>query len=306
VARPAPAASKAIEILNFCAAHPTDSFTLSELGRHLDLNAATAHAILAVLTDSGYLVRHASHKTYALGPAVVALGLAGLERHPVIEVARDEMRRLNAELGVQLVATTVTPTELLFVDRAGRYTGHDPSPRVGERVPLVPPLGSVFLAWAPRAVIDAWLDRLPPGTSDDERELYELSLDFVRRHGYAAGFELATRRELGQALVALTDHPRSADLRASIEALVGRLRNEAYPMTDSTIAQGHHGVSDDGRRSVSYIAAPVFGSTGEVVLALSAIGFTTALSGDEIELVAARMRTATAAITAETHGRAPA
>jgi DNA-binding IclR family transcriptional regulator len=200
---------------------------------------------------------------------------------------------------VQLVATTVTPSELLFVDRAGRYTGHDPSPRVGERVPLVPPLGSVFLAWAARESINAWLDRLPPDISADERELYELSLDFVRRHGYAAGFEVATRRELGQALVALTDNPRSADLRASIEALVGRLRNEAYPMTDSPATDA------DRPRAVSYIAAPVFGSTSEVVLALSAIGFTKPLSGHEIEDIAARLRTATSAITAETHGRVP-
>ena len=61
----------------------------------------------------------------------------------------------------------------------------------------------------------------------------------------------------------------------------------------------------DGARSVSYIAAPVFGSTSEVVLALSAIGFVKPLSGREIEEIATRLRTATSAITAETHGRVP-
>jgi DNA-binding IclR family transcriptional regulator len=295
MARPAPAANRALDILNFLAAHPTESFTLSELARRLDLNSASAHAVLAVLTDAGYLVRHAGHKTYALGPAVVALGNAALERHRVIEVARHEMRRLSDDLDVQIVATAATPTEIVFLERVGRYTATDPSPRVAERVPLVPPLGTVFLAWAPAAAVGAWLDRSDPALGDDERELHRLSLDWVREHGYAVGLENEARAEFGRTLVELTDEPASSDLRDRLEKLVDRLAREPYRPTE---------VASEPFR-VSLVAAPVFGPTGDVVLALSAIGFPEPLDSEALDEIGQRVRRATAAITAETHGRPP-
>ena len=295
MARPAPAANRALEILNFLAAHPTESFTLSELARRLDMNNASAHAVLAVLTDSGYLVRHAAHKTYGLGPAVVALGNAALERHRVIEVARVEMERLTRELGVQIVATSATVDEIVFVERVGRYTGHDPSPRVAERVPLVPPLGTVFMAWASDDTVEAWLDRLDPSTTRDELELHRYSLEWVREHGYTVALEGDTRVELGRTLIELTDQPTSSDLRAHLEKLFERLSHERYSPTDAPSEPF----------SVSLVAAPVFGPTSEVVLALSAIGFPEPLESAAVDAIGERVRRATAAITAETHGRPP-
>ena len=41
--------------LDFLAAHPTESFTLSELSRRLGINGASAHAVLTELTEAGYL-----------------------------------------------------------------------------------------------------------------------------------------------------------------------------------------------------------------------------------------------------------
>ena len=53
MARPAPAVDRAVEILDFLADNPRDAFSLSELARRLDLNKASAHAILNALTDRG-------------------------------------------------------------------------------------------------------------------------------------------------------------------------------------------------------------------------------------------------------------
>jgi DNA-binding IclR family transcriptional regulator len=295
VARPAPAANRALDILNFLAAHPTESFTLSELARRLDMNSASAHAVLAVLTDAGYLSRHPSHKTYGIGPAVVTLGDAARERHRHLDVARREMRALASELGVQIVATMAATDEIVFLDRIGRYTGRDPSPRRGERVPLVPPLGSVFMAWAPAGVVDTWLARLGPDASRDEVELHLVTLDWVREHGYAVGLEGEVRTELGRTLAELTDEPASGDLRARLDRIVARLAREPYAPTRAP----------RGPAAVSLVAAPVFGPYGDVVLALSAIGFPEPLDPDAVDSVGQRMRQSAAAVTAEIRGSSP-
>ena len=68
--RPAPGVERVVAVLNFLAAHPDESFTLSELARRLDLNKATCHALLMPLTQAGYLLRHPTRMNYTLGPAL--------------------------------------------------------------------------------------------------------------------------------------------------------------------------------------------------------------------------------------------
>ena len=79
--RPAPAADRAAGIVSFLTAHPSRGFTISELVEHLGMNLASAHATLAVLSDHGFVIRDPVHRTYTLGPALVATGFAALEQH---------------------------------------------------------------------------------------------------------------------------------------------------------------------------------------------------------------------------------
>ena len=94
--RPAPAASRAVEILYYLTAHPRRAFTLSELVRALGINVSSAHAILAVLTDTGLVIRDPVHKTYVLGPALAAVGFAALDQHPSVGIAIAEAVRSKA------------------------------------------------------------------------------------------------------------------------------------------------------------------------------------------------------------------
>ena len=151
MSRPALAASRAIDILNFMAAHPTEAFSLSELVEHLQVNFASCHAILTVLTKDGFLERHPKHRTYSLGPALVAIGHAALESHPAIDIARDEARELAQQLDLEVLLTARTGTDLIALARAGRQVAPNAALPVGQRMPLVPPLGAPFMAWAPEA-----------------------------------------------------------------------------------------------------------------------------------------------------------
>ncbi len=175
--RPALSATRAVTVLNFLAAHATEEFTLTDLAAKLDINLASAHALLAVLTDAGYVTRHQRLRTYSLGPAVVALGNAALERHPAIEHAHREARRLSGVLGLGVAVTALAGNDILFLERVGEHRPRDIGVQVGQRVPLVPPVGAVFVAWHNA---ESWLAR-----ADNRRGMEEVLAD-VRSRGWAA------------------------------------------------------------------------------------------------------------------------
>jgi DNA-binding IclR family transcriptional regulator len=187
VARPAPAVDRAVDVLDFLADNPRDAFSLSELARRLDLNKASAHATLSALVDRGYLLRHPVRKDYRLGPRLIAVGEAAREQYPVVEFARDELRRLSGDLDMECVASAPIGDEMVIVDRAGPLRPIGLTVAVGYRFPLVPPMGTVFMAWSSDREIDEWLRRVGPDVTEAELDRYRVALAAVRERGYSAG-----------------------------------------------------------------------------------------------------------------------
>src|SRR4051812_41288311 len=169
--RPALAATRALAVLNFLAAHPADEFTLSDLASELAVNVSSAHAVLGVLAEEGYVVRDPRLRTYSLGPSVVALGSGALERHPAIDHARDEARHLSEELDLGVAVTALAGDDIVFLARVGAYRAHELAVQGGQRIPLVPPVGAVFMAWLDP---EPWLARAT------DRAAMETVLDDVR------------------------------------------------------------------------------------------------------------------------------
>lgn len=166
--------------MNFLASHSSEEFTLSDLVTRLEINLASAHALLAALTDSGYVVRHPRLRTYSLGPSVVALGSAALECHPAIDHARDEARRLSEKLDLGVAVTAQAGDEIVFLARVGEHRPRDIDSFVGQRIPMEPPVGAVFMAWQdPRR----WLDRAADPVA------MEAVLEEVRIRGWAFSVE---------------------------------------------------------------------------------------------------------------------
>ena len=187
MSRAALAATRAMGVIDLLAAHPGEAFTLSEIARRLDVNLASTHAILGTLTASGHLSRHPRHRTFTLGPALVATGSAALVAHPAIEAAREAAGGLAADTALQATVTALAGDAVVFVASAGRQQPHGVDVRVGQRVPLVPPLGTVFYAWAPPEEVDAWLSRGRLAAPDGESLRAVLST--VRARGCSIGLE---------------------------------------------------------------------------------------------------------------------
>lgn len=288
MARPALAATRAVAVLNFLAAHPAEEFTLSDLAGRLGINVASAHALLGVLADAGYVVRHPRLRTYALGPSVVALGSAALERHAAIDHARDEARRLSAAVELEVAVTALAGDDIVFLARAGEHRARGIQVHVGQRVPLVPPIGAVFVAWMDDP--SSWLARAadPAGMA--------AVLERVRGQGWSVALEAEARRGLGSALDLLADAPADPSLRGTVDELVAELASVEYQV----------GSLDAGRTyDVSMVAAPVFGPSGEAVLALTLLGFEPGLGAERIAAYGDAVRDAGVVVTKRSGGRVP-
>lgn len=288
--------SRVIEVINFLAAHPTDSFTLSELAAHLGLSNGSAHRVLSTLTEARYLSRHPKHKTYSLGVALVAIGQAALEKHRGIDVARREMARLTAELKGLCIATAIVDDELLFLAKEGVPQTHDGLSRVGERRPFMPPLGLGHIAWADKAAVSAYMARAASTLSEPMRDFLRRSLEVIRQRGYAVAANGKALRALRQTATLPLDCPRDEAHWHGVKRLIGELTPEEIQLLD---------LADRGGEGISYISVPVFSPTGTVTLELSLSGMPEDLSVADIERYAERLRTAAAIVTSDTHGRMP-
>jgi DNA-binding IclR family transcriptional regulator len=290
MSRPALAATRAISILDFLAAHPDDAFTLSDLAARLGINVASAHALLTVLVEAGYLSRSQRSRSYTLGQSVVALGTAALERHPAIDMARDAARELADATELEVAVTVPAGSDIVFLARAGAHRARGIAVHVGQRVPLVAPLGSVFIAWNDGARIAAWI------AAADDADGLRAALAGVRERGYSVAYDDDVRRGLGIALDNLADLPVDAGLRGTVDELVAELGQREYQLT----------TFDAGRTyDVSMVAAPVFNAEGVPALALTLLGFERGLSADQIASYGQRVRDAGLVITKRSKGRIP-
>lgn len=288
MARRAPAVERSISVLNFLAAHSGERFTLSEIARDLRLNKATLHAILAALTGAGYLVRDPAAKSYGLGPALVAVGNAAGTSFSAVDAAVPEMRGLADELGLDCIASTAIHGEIVILARSGTPRPFGIAVQPGQRLPLIPPIGTVFVAWSGADEIEAWLGRLGR-ISEETRRRFRRAVSAVRERGYSVGLE----GDAQLLLRALRHHGSGAP---SVEEGVKGLRKEEYALID---------VDPKTSYRLNHIGVPVFDAEGTVGLGLFLIGFQGLASGREVEAYASRLAAAADRVTKAIHGREP-
>ncbi|MEV5828209.1 helix-turn-helix domain-containing protein [Spirillospora sp. NPDC052242] len=290
MARPAPAAERALKIIDLLVTHRGEQFTISDIARRTGMSLGSAHAVLAVLEETGYLGRHPVRRTYGLGPALVSAGMAALDQHPAIRVATEELGGLAAELDADVVVTAATPADIVFVAVGGKGSRYGPGFREGERVPLVPPLGLVFMAWADPGEVEAWLGRAPV---DLDRDRVEEALTAVRDRGYALGRVGPT----GRPLPAPPTAP-GADGGGGREKLMETISlHDDYDLPR---------LEPETEYELGMASAPVFDADGRVFVAVTASGFSPRLTGREITDIGERVKACATVVTKRTRGRIPA
>lgn len=219
-----------------------------------------------------------------------------LGRLRVTDRARPEMERLAAELDLECLAVAVVGNELVTLAGAGRSFGVEAGDHLGQRMPFLPPLGALFLAWDDERATQAWLDRLDPRMSEHHRQLYRDMVDRVRQRGWSIAVSTSSWIAFELTLAKLSSRPTRGELESVHEAArsVGPASHEP---SDSVL-------SGQSLR-VRNISAPVFDEQDDVVLMLTIIGLPRSCDPPALDRMRSRLLVATHAITSALGGTTP-
>jgi DNA-binding IclR family transcriptional regulator len=192
--RPSPPTERVVRILRRLAGADAP-MTLTRVARQLGLNLSTCQTILDALDAAGFVVRSASDKTYALGPALIHLGEAARALTPLLARARGILDDLHAEIGFGCTLLAPTHDELVVVHRTGRLEDY-PVPALAQGpLPFAAPFGATIVASAPPERQAAWLARIAGSPAELAR--YRALLGTARENGWCAwSYSGATERLL--------------------------------------------------------------------------------------------------------------
>ncbi len=265
--------------------------TLTELAEELGESSSTMVHVLAALTTAGFLVREQSDRRYHLGPALVEPGRVAADRYPGLAIARRHMDRLSLAFGSPCYAFVRDRRWARLVHYTWDPRHPVPPMRIGELIPMVPPLGAVFVAWAPTELVDEWLGA-DPLLSDERATWLRATLARMRR----LGFSLEIRSDEGMG-----------------DQMLGRLQEPPSPARDHELrrmlSDPEHLVTKINPRAtywVTGIGAPVFGPSGVVELSITLSPVGRSLSGREVTAIGDQVRLAAEAVTEVLGGHEPA
>lgn len=277
MSRPALSATRCIEILDFLASFPDRDFTLSEIARAAKINVASAHAVLAILVERGYLTRDPKLKTYVLGPGLVILGKAATERQTLFARAQTGAEELHHEIGVPLALKALIGNEIVTVSAIGAPGGNKRGARPGERLPLVPPIGAPFVAWASEAAVEAWIHGSPegtPGLSDHWRR----ALALVKRRGFQMLLRSPDTSDLPLRMAQMAAGQNVPEYKDDLLKLIN--------ITGPSLAAEPDNILPDGLYDFHQLAAPIFDRDGVATLELCLGGFPGPLTGTKVQFYA--------------------
>lgn len=257
------------------------------LGRVRELDAAEATLPL-VFFQGGY-----GRFSPASMVAIPEPDVIGYLRHA--DLARNEMESLAEELGAETLSTAAVGDQLVVIAGAGAPAAGSPRTRVGQRSPMAPPLGTLFVAAAGEEAERTWLDRGGPSTTQVQRDSYRRMLERVRERGWSVTLASDTQLELERIYHHYSTTDRSPDNAEIIRELTASIAEHYEPAT----------LGSDTPVEVRMITVPVTDPTGKIRLLLSVWGLPNPLTGNEIKAHATRLQQSAARIGTILSNRLP-
>ncbi|CAN5583464.1 helix-turn-helix domain-containing protein [soil metagenome] len=256
--------------------------TMTEIAKHLDINQASCVHMLAALTTAGFLFREPSDRRYHLGPALVLPGRVAASRYPELATARTEMEALSRAFGRPCFAFSREGDHARLMHYTWDQGGPTPGIRLGDTVPMVPPLGAMFFAWEGATEITRWLalDRTMDRARSDR---YRKQLVVLRRRGYVVEAQPSPRSTSQDDLSRTFDDRPSPQRDGELYRLLVDHGENEHVLTDIDPATDY---------LIHAIGAPIFDRNEAVDMSFTMIGFFEPISGKEIQRIAAAVRAA--------------
>jgi len=207
-----------------------------------------------------------------------------------VDLVRPEMEALADALSARCIAVAPVADELVVTASAGGANTSSAATLVGQHLPFAPPTGSALAAWKDDGEIEKWLE---PIDSREARADQRERLRAVRGRGYSVGLLNDAQRAFASTLDRLAADPGAVDR----DDLRGLIRDLAYDPVD---------LSSEVKHDIRVITVPVFGTDGEVALALTLYGFSKPEGNGGIDAYINRLLSASARATERLGGRAPA
>jgi flavin reductase (DIM6/NTAB) family NADH-FMN oxidoreductase RutF len=174
-----------------------------------------------------------------------------------IDLIRPVMEGIARDLRCRCLAGTRVGDEVILVASDGySRDAVDTTTLVGQRIPYLPPSGSVFAAWAPEAEARERLRYTPEPSWEEHLD----ALHLVRERGYSLGLMSPAQRDFASALDAMAQQPPGS-WHPTLFGLLPQLSYDPPELTPQTL------------ELVRQVTAPVFDADGQVALALTVFGF---------------------------------
>jgi len=172
------------------------------------------------------------------------------------EQARDQIEQIAAATQADCSVVAVAGEDAVYVAMATQ----SPSPgrtSLGFRVPLVPPLGSVFISNGGSVAVNEWLNRLPDA-DEETQAAYVAKLERVKERGYSLSLRgTQTDEEMYQAIRDYSSVDRLPEHERRFKAII-----------EETASLYEVDIDPNGTYDLHSIVVPVAGPMQQVTIAL--------------------------------------
>jgi len=130
------AIERAADVLTLFADAEEATLGVTEIASALGLSKAVVYRILSSFRAKGFVDLDESTRRYSLGPRVLDLGLAYMDRTEIRTIARPEMERLCEETGETVTLSLRTGPTRVYVDQVTPNRDIKMVVRIGQHAPL--------------------------------------------------------------------------------------------------------------------------------------------------------------------------
>jgi flavin reductase (DIM6/NTAB) family NADH-FMN oxidoreductase RutF/DNA-binding IclR family transcriptional regulator len=182
------------------------------------------------------------------------------EQVRLADIAIPDLEALAEETGVNARAVARMGSQSVIVAISSAQFADAATSSLGVAIPLAPPFGAIFRAWAGDAAIDEWLATAP--SIDEDRRLQILDdLDVIRRHGWVLTLRDEIAGDVASALDAVSRYGQTPGLDREFHRIAARMIRHADPA----------GLDEEMAAQTMAMSAPAFGPDGQVALSVSLV-----------------------------------